>query len=190
VPQQPDLAILRQQIVFLSSEASRYLLNCTQNMSFHSVTETATSCHGYRFDCRTVRRPLDLNPGQDTPVQYGTDYPEQEGYAFDCQRLVQKLWNEGLVRFGTYTIGLVIVIGALIFATSLLRVPAHWIVVGWIVLVGQGILIRGVATRQRTPDIKPRHGKNLLSFRPPRPKADNSGESRAAIPQKAGTERP
>jgi hypothetical protein len=123
------------------------------------------------------------------PVQYGTDFPEQEGYALDCQRLVRRLWNEGLVRFGTYTIGLVIVIGALIFAASLLRVPAHWIVVGWILLVGQGILIRSVVTRERTPDIELRHRKNLLSFRPQRPEADNSGESRAAIPQKAG-ERP
>jgi hypothetical protein len=94
-----------------------------------------------------------------------------------------------LVPFGTYTIGLVMVIGALICGASLLHVPTHWIVVGWILLVGQGVLIRGIATRQRNSDIERLHKKELLSIRPPRVKADMTGERPTSIPQTAGAER-
>jgi uncharacterized membrane protein YfcA len=84
--------------------------------------------------------------------------------------------------------GLVIIIGALIGGARLLHVPTHWIVFGWILLVGQGVLIRGVATRQRNLDIDLRHGKDLLSIRPRRPNVDMNGEGPTAIPQKAGAE--
>ena len=92
--------------------------------------------------------------------------------------------------FGTYTIGLVILIGALVCGARLLHVPTYWIVVGWILLVGQGILIRGIATRQRNSDSELRHRNDLLSIRPPHLKVGMSGERPTAIPQKAEAERP
>jgi hypothetical protein len=70
------------------------------------------------------------------------------------------------VPFGTYTIGLAIVIGALIYGARVLHVPTHWMVVGWILLVGQGVLIRGITTRQRNSDIELLARKDLLSIRP------------------------
>jgi hypothetical protein len=94
------------------------------------------------------------------------------------------------VPFGTYTIGLVIVIGALVCGARLLHVATHWIVVGWILLVGQGVLIRGIATRQRNLDIELRPRKDLLSIRPRRLNVDMSGEGPTAIPQNAGAEGP
>jgi hypothetical protein len=92
------------------------------------------------------------------------------------------------VAFGTYTIGLATVIGALIWGARLLHVSTHWIVVGWILLVGQGILIRGITTRQRNSHLE-LLGKDLLSTRSPRLKADVTGERPRSLPQKAGAER-
>jgi hypothetical protein len=55
------------------------------------------------------------------------------------------------MSFGIYSIGFAIVIGGLIYAAYLLHVPAHWIAVGAVVLLGVGIL-RGVkTTRQKDP---------------------------------------
>jgi hypothetical protein len=94
------------------------------------------------------------------------------------------------VPFTTYTIGLVIVIGTLVCGARLLHVPMHWIVVGWLLLVGQGVLIRGIATRQRNSDIELGHRKDLLSLRPSHLKVGMTGERSTAIPQKAAAERP
>jgi hypothetical protein len=55
------------------------------------------------------------------------------------------------MSFGIYSIGFAIVIGGLTYAAYLLHVPAHWIAVGAVVLLGVGIL-RGVkTTRQKDP---------------------------------------
>jgi len=55
------------------------------------------------------------------------------------------------MSFGLYSIGFAIVIGGLTYAAYLLHVPAHWIAVGAVVLLGVGIL-RGVkTTRQKDP---------------------------------------
>jgi hypothetical protein len=55
------------------------------------------------------------------------------------------------MSFGLYAIGFVIVIGGLIYAAHLLHLPAHWIVVGAVVLLGVGILQGVKATRQKDP---------------------------------------
>jgi hypothetical protein len=53
------------------------------------------------------------------------------------------------MSFGIYAIGFGILIIGLIYGAFLVHVPAHWIVVGGIVLTGAGILSGVKATRQR-----------------------------------------
>jgi hypothetical protein len=53
------------------------------------------------------------------------------------------------MSFGLYTVGFVIAIVGLIYGAHLLHVPAHWIVVGAVVLTGIGILSGVKATRQK-----------------------------------------
>ena len=55
------------------------------------------------------------------------------------------------MSFGLYSIGFALVIGGLIYAAYLMHVPAHWIVVGAIVLLGLGVLTGVKATRQKDP---------------------------------------
>jgi hypothetical protein len=47
--------------------------------------------------------------------------------------------------------GYAIMIGGLIYAAHLVHMPAHWIAVGAIVLLGLGILTGVKATRQKDP---------------------------------------
>ena len=53
------------------------------------------------------------------------------------------------MSFGQYSIGFAILIGGLIYGAHLMHMPARWIVVGAIVLLGAGILSGVKATRQR-----------------------------------------
>jgi hypothetical protein len=53
------------------------------------------------------------------------------------------------VSFGIYVIGYLIVIGGLTYGAALMHVPAHWIVMGAIVLAGIGIVSGVKATRQK-----------------------------------------
>ncbi|MGD0416273.1 MAG: hypothetical protein ABSA80_13025 [Terriglobales bacterium] len=55
------------------------------------------------------------------------------------------------MSFGIYAIGFAILIGGLIYGAHLMHMPAHWIAVGAIVLLGIGILSGVKATRQRDP---------------------------------------
>jgi len=55
------------------------------------------------------------------------------------------------MSFGLYALGFAIVIGGLIYAAHPLHMPAHWIAVGAIVLLGLGILSGVKATRQKDP---------------------------------------
>jgi hypothetical protein len=55
------------------------------------------------------------------------------------------------MSFGLYAIGFTISISGLIYAAYLMHIPAHWIVVGSVVLLGVGILTGVKATRQRDP---------------------------------------
>ena len=53
------------------------------------------------------------------------------------------------MSFGIYAVGFAIMIGGLIYGAYLIHVPAHWIAVGAIVLLGVGILSGVKATRQK-----------------------------------------
>ncbi len=53
------------------------------------------------------------------------------------------------MSFGIYAIGFVIMLGGLIYGAHLMHMPAHWIAVGAIVLLGVGILSGVKATRQK-----------------------------------------
>jgi hypothetical protein len=53
------------------------------------------------------------------------------------------------MSFGIYVVGYLIVIGGLAYGASLAHVPAHWIVVGALVLAGIGIVSGVKATRQK-----------------------------------------
>ena len=55
------------------------------------------------------------------------------------------------MSFGIYSIGFAILIGGLIYAAHLVHIPAHWIVVGAIVLLGIGIVSGVKSTRQKDP---------------------------------------
>jgi hypothetical protein len=55
------------------------------------------------------------------------------------------------MSFGLYSIGFAIVIGGLIYAAALMHIPARWIVVGAVVMLGVGILSAVKATRQKDP---------------------------------------
>ena len=55
------------------------------------------------------------------------------------------------MSFGLYSIGFTVVICGLIYTAHLMHVPAHWIVVGAIVLLGVGILTGVESTRQKDP---------------------------------------
>ncbi|MGA9980217.1 MAG: hypothetical protein WBQ08_16485 [Candidatus Sulfotelmatobacter sp.] len=53
------------------------------------------------------------------------------------------------MSFAIYAIGFAIMIGGLIYGAHLVHVPAHWIAVGAVVLLGVGILSGVKATRQK-----------------------------------------
>jgi hypothetical protein len=55
------------------------------------------------------------------------------------------------MSFGIYIAGFLILIGGLIYAAVMLHVPAHWITVGAIVLLGLAILKGVQATRGKDP---------------------------------------
>jgi hypothetical protein len=55
------------------------------------------------------------------------------------------------MSFGLYAIGFAILIAGLTYAAYLVHMPAHWIVVGAVVLLGIGILSAVKATRQKDP---------------------------------------
>jgi hypothetical protein len=55
------------------------------------------------------------------------------------------------MSFGLYATGFAIVIAGLIYGAFLMHMPAHWIAVGAIVMLGVGILSAVKATRQKDP---------------------------------------
>ena len=55
------------------------------------------------------------------------------------------------MSFGMYLVGIVLVIGGLIYAAALLHAPVQWIVVITLVLLGGGVVTAVKATRQRDP---------------------------------------
>jgi hypothetical protein len=55
------------------------------------------------------------------------------------------------MSFGLYVAGFAIVIAGLIYGAYLIHMPARWIAVGAIVMLGVGILSAVKATRQKDP---------------------------------------
>jgi cadmium resistance protein CadD (predicted permease) len=55
------------------------------------------------------------------------------------------------MSFGIYAGGFAIVIAGLIYAAYLMHIPAHWIAVGAIILLGVGIVTGVKNTRQKDP---------------------------------------
>jgi hypothetical protein len=55
------------------------------------------------------------------------------------------------MSFGLYAVGFAIMLAGLIYGAHLVHMPAHWIAVGAIVLLGVGILSGVKATRQKDP---------------------------------------
>jgi uncharacterized membrane protein len=53
------------------------------------------------------------------------------------------------MSFGLYVIGYLIVIGGLTYGATLMHMPAHWIVVGAVVLAGLGIVTGVKNTRTK-----------------------------------------
>jgi hypothetical protein len=59
--------------------------------------------------------------------------------------------ERSIMSFGLYALGFVILIAGLIYGAHLMHVPAHWIAVGAIVLLGLGIVTGVQSTRQKDP---------------------------------------
>ena len=55
------------------------------------------------------------------------------------------------MSFSIYIVGFLILIGGLIWGAAILHLPAHWIAVGAIVLLGLAILKGVQATRTKDP---------------------------------------
>lgn len=55
------------------------------------------------------------------------------------------------MSFALYALGYAIVIGGLVYAAYLVHMPAHWIAVGAVILLGIGIVTGVKATRQKDP---------------------------------------
>jgi hypothetical protein len=53
------------------------------------------------------------------------------------------------MSFGIYAAGFAILIGGLVYAAHLVRMPTHWIVAGAVVLIGVGLLSAVKATRPK-----------------------------------------
>ncbi len=81
-----------------------------------------------------------------------SEYPEAARCRPAPFQSISTSFSEGLIMsFAIYGIGFAILIGGLIYGAYLLHVPAHWIVVGAVVLLGIGILTGVKATRQKDP---------------------------------------
>jgi hypothetical protein len=53
------------------------------------------------------------------------------------------------MSFGIYAAGFAILIGGLAYAAHLVHMPAHWIVVGTVIMIGCGVLSGVKNTRQK-----------------------------------------
>jgi len=55
------------------------------------------------------------------------------------------------MSFGIYLFGIILVLAGLVYGAAILHAPAHWIIVGGLVLLGVGVVAAVKATRQRDP---------------------------------------
>ena len=67
--------------------------------------------------------------------------------------LVEPGWGqeEAYMSFGLYIVGFIVLIVGLALGAYLMHIPAQWIGVGVVVLIGLGILTGVTTTRQRDP---------------------------------------
>ena len=70
---------------------------------------------------------------------------EGAGWILSCSGPVSAM------SFGIYLAGILLVLGGLIYAASMVHVPLPWIVAGALVILGFGILMAVKSTRQRDP---------------------------------------
>lgn len=66
-----------------------------------------------------------------------------------CRALCNPKKEAPMSSLAIYLIGLVIFIAGLVYGAHLLHVPEKWIGVGLVVLVGLGVLMGAIKTRQR-----------------------------------------
>ena len=59
--------------------------------------------------------------------------------------------EEHTMSFGLYIVGFIVLIVGLALGAYLMHIPAQWIGVGVVVLIGLGILTGVTTTRQRDP---------------------------------------
>jgi hypothetical protein len=55
------------------------------------------------------------------------------------------------MSFGIYLLGIILVISGLVYGAAMLHAPAHWLIVGSLVMLGAGVVAAVKATRQRDP---------------------------------------
>jgi len=55
------------------------------------------------------------------------------------------------MSFGIYLLGILLLIAGLVYGATILNAPAHWIVVGTLVMLGAGVITAVKNTRQRDP---------------------------------------
>lgn len=55
------------------------------------------------------------------------------------------------MSFAIYVVGIIILIGGLIYGAVLMNVPTQWIAVGAIIMLGLSVLLGVVNTRQKDP---------------------------------------
>jgi uncharacterized membrane protein YecN with MAPEG domain len=55
------------------------------------------------------------------------------------------------MSFGIYLLGIILVISGLVYGAAMLHAPAHWLIVGTLVMLGAGVVAAVKATRQRDP---------------------------------------
>jgi len=55
------------------------------------------------------------------------------------------------MSFGIYIVGVIILIGGMVYGAILMSIPAEWIAVGAIIILGISILTGVKVTRQKDP---------------------------------------
>jgi uncharacterized membrane protein len=55
------------------------------------------------------------------------------------------------MSFGIYLVGILLIIGGLVYGATILHAPVHWIVVLTLVLLGVGVVAAVRSTKQRDP---------------------------------------
>ncbi len=87
--------------------------------------------------------PRDTKPQAKTPGSLG-----RARQRLNCS-LASFVQARGSVSFGIYLVGIILVIGGLVYAAAMLHAPVQWIVVATLMMLGVGVVAAVKATRQR-----------------------------------------